>query len=83
MGFQKGKFGQSISALGSRSSGFKFDRDFRDISVNAKSSFGDRSTLFVSHVNKEFGADQFYGPAPSREWTNQSLISFEQKFEGK
>jgi iron complex outermembrane receptor protein len=83
VGFQKGKYGQSISASGSRSSGFKFDRDFRNVSVNTRASFGDRSTLFVSHVNKEFGSDQFYGPAPSREWTNQTLISFEQKFEGK
>jgi outer membrane receptor protein involved in Fe transport len=82
-GLQKGKFGQSISASGNRSSGFKLDRDFRNVSVNARSSFGDGSTLFVSHVNKEFGADQFYGPAPSREWTNQTLISFEQKLEGK
>lgn len=82
-GFQKGKFGQSVSASGSRSSGFKFDRDFRNVSVNARSSYGDRSTFFVSHVNKEFGADQFYGPAPSREWTNQTLMSFEQKFESK
>jgi outer membrane cobalamin receptor len=82
-GIQKGKFGQSISASGNRSWGFKDDRDFRSISINARSSIGNRSTLFVSHVNKEFGADRFYGPAPSREWTNQTLISFEQKFEGK
>jgi len=81
-GIQKGKFSQSISASGNRSSGFEDDRDFRSVSVNTRSSFGDQSSLFVSYVNKEFGANGFYGPSPSREWTNQTLISFEQKFEG-
>lgn len=79
-GLRKGSFEQSISASGNRSSGFQFDRDFRDIAVSGRTGIGNRSSLFVSHVNKEFGANGFYGPAPSREWTNQTFVSFEQKW---
>jgi outer membrane cobalamin receptor len=73
----KGKFGQTISASGNRSSGFEYDRDFRSIAVSSRTRFGKKSVFSVSHVNKEFGANGFYGPAPSREWTNQTLASFE------
>jgi outer membrane cobalamin receptor len=79
-GFQKGKYHQSISASGNRASGFQYDRDFRTVSVSGRSDFGDKTSIFVSHVNKEFGANGFYGPAPSREWTNQTLISFERTY---
>jgi outer membrane cobalamin receptor len=82
-GFQKGKFEQSISASGNRSSGFMYDREFRSVTVNARSNFGDRSTLMVSYGNKDFGANGFYGPAPSKEWTNQTLISFEHRYNSK
>jgi outer membrane cobalamin receptor len=77
-GFRKGAVAQSISVTGTRSSGFEYDRDFRNLSVSARTSIGAGSTFFVSHVNKEFGANNFYGPSPSREWTNQTLVSFEQ-----
>jgi outer membrane receptor protein involved in Fe transport len=74
---------QSISVTGSRSSGFEYDRDFRNVSVSARTSIGSHSSFFISHVNKEFGANNFYGPAPSREWTNQTMVSAEQRHEWK
>jgi len=80
-GFHKGRLEQSISATGERSSGFQFDRDFRNIAISGRTSMGDRSALFVSHVNKEFGANGFYGPAPSREWTSQTFVTFEHSYQ--
>jgi outer membrane cobalamin receptor len=79
-GFRKGSFGQSISASGNRSSGFQYDRDFQSVAVSGQTRFGDRSTLYASFMDKEFGANGFYGPAPSKEWTNQTLISFEHRW---
>ncbi len=35
--------------------------------------------LSFAYLDKEFGANGFYGPAPSREWTNQMLATFEQQ----
>jgi outer membrane cobalamin receptor len=81
-GFNKGKFRQSISASGNTSYGFRYDRDFRSIAVSSRTSLGDHTAIFVSHTNKEFGANGFYGPAPSKEWTNQTLISFDHRHEG-
>ncbi len=80
-GFHKGKLDQSISATANRSSGFQYDRDFRSVAVSARTAIGERSLLFISHINKEFGANGFYGPSPSREWTNQTFVSFERSFE--
>ena len=34
-----------------------------------------RHSLMVAHLDKEFGAAGFYGPAPSREWTQQTLVT--------
>ena len=76
-GFDKGSWRQSISVTGNRSSGFQYDRDFRNIAVSARTRIGNASSFFVSHVNKEFGANGFYGPSPSREWTNQTFLSYE------
>jgi iron complex outermembrane receptor protein len=77
MSFQKGKYEQTISASANRSSGFMYDRDFRSVSASSNINFGRSLSLFVSHLNKEFGANGFYGPAPSKEWTNQTLVSLD------
>ena len=76
-GFKKGRFEQSLSVAANRSSGFMYDRDFRSLSLSSRTRIGDSSAIFVSHGNKEFGANGFYGPSPSREWTDQTLVSFE------
>jgi outer membrane receptor for ferrienterochelin and colicin len=82
-GFRRGTVEQSISVTGTRSSGFEYDRDFRNVSISARTSVGAHSSFFVSHVNKEFGANNFYGPSPSREWTNQTMVSAEQRHDWK
>jgi outer membrane cobalamin receptor len=82
-GFRKGILEQSISVTGNRSSGFQYDRDFRNIVASARTNIGSRSTFFISHADKEFGANNFYGPAPSREWTDQTLVSFEHRYTGR
>jgi outer membrane cobalamin receptor len=81
MDLKKGKLEQSISASANRSSGFEYDRDFQSIALSSHTGIGSRTTLYFSHVNKEFGANGFYGPSPSKEWTNQTLISLEHSFE--
>ncbi len=74
---RKGSLEQSLSASADRSSGFRYDRDFRSILIRSRTASGAGSSLSVSHLNKEFGADGFYGPSPSREWTNQTLVAYE------
>ena len=60
-----------------RSSGFMYDRDFKNAIVRSRTSFG-RSTVSLSYLWKGFGANNFYGGnAPSREWTNQTLLAAE------
>jgi vitamin B12 transporter len=81
-GLHKAQIEQSISASGNRSSGFEYDRDFCSIAISSRTHFGDKSKLTVSYINKEFGANSFYGPAPSKEWTNQTFVSFEHKSNG-
>jgi len=76
-GFKTGGITQSISASASRSSGFMFDRDFRNLGVTSQTLFGDKTFLFLSHQDKDFGANGFYGPSPSREWVNSTLVSVE------
>ncbi len=78
-GFRKGSVAQSVSVSADRSSGFMEDRDFKSVSVSGRTAIGDRTSVFLSYGNREFGAAEFYGPSPSREWTNQTLISFETK----
>lgn len=74
-GFEKGALRQSFSVTAGRSSGFRPDRDSRGVTLSARSRIGNSTTLAVSHADREFGADGFYGPAPSREWTSQTLVS--------
>jgi outer membrane cobalamin receptor len=81
VGLRKGKIEQSLSASGNRSSGFEYDREFRSVAVSARTRVGDRSAFSASYMNKEFGANGFYGPSPSREWTNQTMVSFDRRIE--
>jgi len=80
-GLKKGQIQQLFSVSANRSDGFEYDRDFRSVSVSARTDLGAHTSLQISHINKEFGANGFYGPAPSKEWTNQTLVAFERTFE--
>jgi len=76
--FRKAGIDQSFSASADRSTGFMYDRDFTSLSFSSRTGFG-KSSLFISHRRDEFGANGFYGPAPSREWENQTMVSLEQQ----
>ena len=75
-GINQGATRHLISASFDRSSGFMYDRDFSAAVARARTSIGTRSNVSVAYLWKEFGANNFYGGnAPSREWTNQTLIT--------
>jgi iron complex outermembrane receptor protein len=59
-----------------------YDRDFKTAIVRSRTLLRDATTLSVSHLWKEFGANNFYGGnAPSREWTNQTLVAVDRSGE--
>jgi iron complex outermembrane receptor protein len=79
-GLEKGSSRHALSGSSERSGGFMYDRDFVSTTARSQSTFGNRTRLAVSWLNKEFGANNFYGGnAPSREWTDQTLISLNQR----
>jgi iron complex outermembrane receptor protein len=71
----RGAVRQAVSASFDQSSGFMYDRDFTTAIASSRTGFGDRTNVSVSYLWKEFGANGFYGNAPSREWTNQTLVA--------
>lgn len=76
VGFERGAVRQLFSGSADRSTGFMYDRDFKTAIVRSRTSFGTRGNVSVSYLWKEFGAFNFYGGhAPSREWTNQTLVA--------
>lgn len=80
-GFERGQLRESLAVSADRSSGFMDDRDFKTSIVRSRTSIGDRSSVAVSYLWKGFGANNFYGGnAPSREWTNQTLVSADHRF---
>src|SRR5688572_23912095 len=69
-----------LTASSERSGGFMYDRDFVTTAARSQSTFGGRTRVAVSWLRKEFGANNFYGGnAPSREWTDQTLVSLNQR----
>lgn len=66
-------FGLGIG--GSHTDGFMADRDADEKVARARVGLDERTTVTVAHLDKEFGANGFYGPAPSREWTQQSMAT--------
>jgi outer membrane cobalamin receptor len=72
-----GGYTQSLWSSASRSDGFMYDRDFRTAGVGGRARLGQRTSVAAGYVDKAFGANGFYGPAPSKEWTGQTLVSAE------
>ncbi|MPY87833.1 MAG: TonB-dependent receptor [Luteitalea sp.] len=64
-----------LSTAVERSDGFTFARDFRHVVARASAQIGRNTSVSMAHLDKEFGAAGFYGPAPSREWTSQTLVT--------
>ena len=65
---------RGLSASVDRSGGFAPARDFVHQQARVDLQFG-RTGVVLSHLDKDFGAAGFYGPAPSHEWTTQTLLS--------
>ena len=81
VGFERGGVREALSGSVDRSSGFMYDRDFKTTIVRSRTSLGDSTGVSFSHLWKEFGANNFYGGnAPSREWTNQTLVAADHRF---
>jgi outer membrane cobalamin receptor len=72
----RGRVRQAVSGEVARSSGFMPARDFESVAFTSRTAVGERTTLLASVLRREFGANGFYGPSPSREWTNQTLVAF-------
>jgi iron complex outermembrane receptor protein len=80
-GFERGPIQQTLGLATERSGGFMYDRDYASVIARGRTSIGGNSGLSFAFLRKEFGANNFYGGnAPSREWTNQSLITGDHQF---
>ena len=64
-----------VSGWGSRSSGFMFDRDFAQGGVAVRVEPNAAWTFDARHQRRAFGANGFYGPSPSKDWTDQTMAS--------
>ena len=77
--FGRGPLRHVLAASADRSDGFMFERDYTTAGFSSRTSIGRRSGLFVSYLWKDFGANGFYGNAPSHEWTNQALVALDHR----
>jgi iron complex outermembrane receptor protein len=68
---------QSFWSSASRSDGFMYDRDFRTAGVGGRAEVGPHTRIAAGYMDMAFGANGFYGPAPSKEWTTQTLVTAE------
>jgi iron complex outermembrane receptor protein len=66
---------ESVAFASDRSSGFEVDREFTTVDVSSATRFANGVRVWASFLDKDFGANGFYGPAQSTERTNQTLVS--------
>jgi iron complex outermembrane receptor protein len=78
-GVERGALSQTVAVSAERSSGFMYDRDFESVLARSRTALG-RTAVSLAFLRKEFGANGFYGNAPSREWTNQTLLTVDRSF---
>jgi iron complex outermembrane receptor protein len=69
-----------VAADVARSSGFMYERQFSTVDLLSRTAVGERSSVTVSYLWKDFGANGFYGPSPSHEWTNQTRVALDHAF---
>jgi iron complex outermembrane receptor protein len=61
-----------------RSDGYQFDTDFKITSISSNNTVElpvGTYSVFGGYTNKAFGAFNFYGPSPSKEWTETTFFS--------
>jgi outer membrane cobalamin receptor len=79
-GVRLGRIVHVFSGSLSRSDGFMPARD-HDVRLGRyQATLGRDTTATLGVVDKEFGANGFYGPSPSREWTDQLLATVHHKY---
>lgn len=71
---------QTFSVEAVRSSGFDVDRDFENVAVSGRTTIGSATHVVAGFVRRDFGANGFYGPAESRETTDQALAAVTRTF---
>ncbi len=83
IGAARGRFSQYLTLSRDFSSGFRPDRDYRNLSASSISHLatllGD-THLLLAHADRPFGADQFYGNFNSWERTRIWFASLRQAF---
>ena len=82
VGAQAGSVSERLAASLSRSDGFMYDREFVTGSVSSRTDWGSRTSLLAAFTRKAFGANGFYGPSPSKEWTDQTLVALDRTLIG-
>ena len=75
----RGAVAHLVSGGFSRAAGFMPARGHKIAQGRYQSTFARGTTASIGFVDKALGANGFYGPAPSREWTDQLLASVQQR----
>jgi len=79
-----GNFATRFSLEGKMSDGYRFDTDFKNMCFSSNSTLNlSKGSIGFSfgYLEKEFGANDFYGNWPSKEWTNTILGSLKAETE--
>jgi len=64
----------ALSGMFARSDGFMYDRDYQTGAASAGVTLG-AHRVRVAWLDRDFGANGFYGASPSKEWTSQLLAT--------
>jgi outer membrane cobalamin receptor len=81
-GVTQGRATHRVTGEFDHTAGFMPARDYDVRLARYQGQFDPKTRASVSYLDKEFGANGFYGPAPSREWTDQALVAGEHRFAG-
>ena len=81
-GIERDVVREVVAVAVDRSSGFMFERGFVTAGLSSRTSIAERTAVLASYLWKDFGANGFYGNAPSHEWTNQTLVAIDHRLGG-
>lgn len=80
IGLEQGRIRQTFAADASHSTGFMPARGFDTFTASSRTMIGADTRVLFGFTRKDFGANGFYGPAPSHEKTDQTLVSVDRAF---
>jgi outer membrane cobalamin receptor len=78
-GIARGTVSHRFTGEFDRSSGFMPARDHDVKLARYQGALSQATSVSLAYLDKEFGANGFYGPAPSREWTDQVLATVDRR----